>query len=299
MPSNRRDPRQRHRRWSFTGCPRLGPSQMRSRARPASLIAGWVHGGACQSGGGAIGPDRYLSAPIDPDRPRPVSLSFDRFRLVSVGLGRPRSVSVAPDRPRSVSIDFEASAQVRGRLRPIDTDRHRPTHIDTDQTDQGRSRRPSPMKTDRDRSRPIDIVFLNTDRPGRSGHQRACALVFGSGTGGVWPRLPPAPGGRCCPRFVENGSRLVILSRRPKGNASRWRGGVFMPAVLRHKCLVQHVPSPLRLRAKQRLSPARSCRRSSAQHSFPEPLFRNVSGRGGIQIHGRCRRRRAEHLKHA
>ena len=249
---------------------------MRARARPASLIAGWVHGGACHSGGGVIGPDRYWSAPIGPDRPRPGSFGFGWSRSVSVGLDRSRSLPIGLGRSRSFS---EVTAQLRGRSRPTETDRGRPIHIDSDHN---RSMPIEMADSDQDRSKPIetDRRCISTDRPGRSGPQRARAFVFGSGTGGVWPRLPPAPGGRCCPRFVENGSRLVILSRRPKGNASRWRGGVFMPAVLRHKCLVQHVPSPLRLRAKQRLSPARSCRRSSAQHSFPEPFFRNDPGRG-------------------
>ena len=154
---------------------------MRARARPASLIAGWVHGGACHSGGGVIGPDRYRSAPIGPDRPRPGSFGLDRFRLVSVGLGRPRSVSVASDRPRSVSIFFGSNIASprpietdRDRSRPTDTYRFRPQPINADRDGRFRSR---PIETDRDRS------ALHFYRPPRAERPPARPRVrFRSGT---------------------------------------------------------------------------------------------------------------------
>lgn len=105
-----------------------GPRQMRARAWPASFIAGWVHGGACHSGGGAIGLARYLSVSIGSDMSLSVSIGLDWCGLVSIGPSRPRWVSVGPDRSRSASIVFGCSGACP---RPVEIDRRRSRPTET------------------------------------------------------------------------------------------------------------------------------------------------------------------------
>ena len=194
-PGRRRYPRRLQRRWSMAGCPRAGPRQMRARAWPASFIAGWVHGGASHSGGGEIGLAHYLSVSIGFDMSLSVSIGLGWCRPVSIGPSRPRWVSVGPDRSRSASIGCGSSGACP---RPIGIDRRRSRPTETGRYRQNRSRLISTAETDQDRSRPIETdrgFFFCTRCSGRSGPQRAHAFDLGSGTGGVWHRLPPRDGG--------------------------------------------------------------------------------------------------------